>query len=299
MQKFHLEVTEKDLNKRLDHYLVKCLPKNLSRSFVQKLIAQKCVFLNNKAVKSHHKMKSGDVIDVTIPDPVELDVVAEDIPLEIVYEDNDLLVINKPAGMVVHPASGNFSGTLVNALRHYCKDLSGIGGVLRPGIVHRLDKDTSGLLVVAKNDFTHRELAKQFSAHSITRKYIAFVKGDVQLDIGTIEAPVGRHPRQRQKMAVRFSKSKRAVTHYRVLKRFKNYTMLELTLETGRTHQIRIHMSYLGYPLLGDNTYGRKYGFLRQALHAGVLGFFHPALKKYVEFKSELPPDMKELSGDK
>ena len=295
MDEFKLEVSPEDSKQRLDRYLVKSLPEEFSRSFIQKLIAQESVLLNDKPVKRHHKIKSGDLVRVTIPEPVELNVAPESIPLDIVYEDKDLLVINKPAGMVVHPAGGNFSGTLVNALLYHCKDLSGIGGVLRPGIVPRLDKDTSGLLVAAKSDDVHRGLAKQFRRHSIKRRYIAFVKGVVQLDQGTIEAPIGRHPRCRQKMAVRFSKSKTAITDYKVLERFEEYTMLKLALRTGRTHQIRTHMSYMGHPLLGDRTYGRRCEFGRQALHAVLLGFQHPALKKYMEFKSELPADMKQL----
>lgn len=295
MEKLQFKIIDADAGQRLDRYLTEAVGDKFSRSFIKKLIDQDCVLLNGKAVKSHYKIKPNDEIDITIPEPVETNITPENIPLDIVYEDKELLIIDKPAGMVVHPGAGNFSGTLVNALLYHCKDLSGIGGVLRPGIVHRIDKDTSGLLVAAKTDHTHRELARQFKNHSIKRKYIAFVNGNVQLDQGTIDAPVGRHPRQRQKMAVRFSRSRKAITHYRVLKRFKDYTMLELVLGTGRTHQIRIHMSYLGHSLVGDATYGRKHGFSRQALHAALLGFSHPTLKKYVEFKSDLPPDMKEL----
>jgi len=296
MENFQFKVEQEHSKQRLDSYLARKLPKEFSRSYVKKLIDGNFVLLNNEVVKSCYKVKSGDQIQVTIPEPVETNIIAENIPLDIVYEDKDLLVVNKPAGMVVHPAAGNFSNTLVNALLYHTKDLSGIGGVQRPGIVHRLDKETSGLLVVAKTDFTHQDLAKQFRRHTVKRKYIAFVRGIIQLDQGTVEAPIGRHPRQRKKMAVKFSDSKRAVTHYKVVRRYKDYTMLELTLETGRTHQIRAHMTYIGHPLLGDATYSKRHGVNRQALHAISLGFYHPTLKKNMEFKSELPDDIKTLA---
>ncbi len=293
MEKIKLEV--EGAAGRLDIYLAKKLSKKLSRSFIQKLIDGGNVLLNGKAVKRNYKVISGDKIDITVPDPVETKTSAQNIPLNIVYEDGDVIIVNKPAGMVVHPAAGNFTGTLVNALLHHTKDLSGIGGVMRPGIVHRIDKETSGLLIVAKNDTAHKNLAGQFKAHTVKRKYIAVVRGVVQLNQGTIEAPIGRHPRDRQKMAVVFTRSRPAVTHYTVIKRLKDYTVLELSLETGRTHQIRAHMSYFGHPLVGDGTYGKRHGFERQALHAKILGFEHPVLKKYMEFDSKLPEDMENL----
>ena len=296
MEKIKLEVETSA--ERLDRYLAKSLSKKLSRSFIQKLIDGGNVLLNGKAVKRNHKINSGDKIDITVPDPVRTKTAAQNIPLNIVYEDKDVIVVNKPAGMVVHPGAGNFTGTLVNALLHHTKDLSGIGGLLRPGIVHRIDKETTGLLVVAKNDTAHKSLSEQFKAHTVKRKYVAVVRGVVQLNQGTIEAPIGRHPRDRQKMAVTFTRSRRAVTHYTVLKRFKDYTVLELSLETGRTHQIRAHMSYFGHPLVGDGTYGKRHGFERQALHAKILGFKHPVLKKYMEFESKLPEDMEGLLQD-
>lgn len=296
MKKFVLEVEDKDNKRRLDLFLVERLPEDFSRSFIQKLVLQGNVLLNQKAVRSHTKIKTGDKIEITVPPPSKTEIAAEELPLDIVFEDEYILVINKPAGMVVHPALGNRSGTMLNALLAHTKRLSGIGGELRPGIVHRLDKDTSGLLVVAKDDYTHRNLSDQFKKRTIRRKYIAFVRGDVELDNGTVNLPIGRHKRHRQKMAVGFTKSKDAVTHYRVLKRFEDYTMLELELGTGRTHQIRTHMEYLGHPLLGDRKYGKGWGGIdRQALHATTLGFTHPVTKEFLEFKSELPEDMKKL----
>lgn len=296
MKKFTLKAEDKDSKKRLDLFLVEKLSRDYSRSFLQRLILQGEVLVNKETVKSHTRIKAGDRIELTIPLPQKTRMVAEEIPLDIVFEDGHLLVVNKPAGMVVHPAAGNFTGTMVNALLGHYKELSGVGEQSRPGIVHRLDKDTSGLLVVAKDDYTHRGLSNQFKNHTIKRKYIAFVKGVVQLDNGTINLPIERHKRHRQKMAVGFTKSKDAITHYKVLKRFEDYTMLELRLETGRTHQIRTHMEYLGHPLLGDKKYGKGWGRInRQALHAATLGFRHPVTKEFLEFKSELPADMKQL----
>lgn len=300
MEKLSLKAEDKDNKKRLDRFLVENLPEDFSRSYLQKLILKGSVLLNGKAAKNNTKIKTNDVIEVAIPPPKKTEVIAEEMPLDIIFEDKHLLVINKPAGLVVHPAAGNRTGTLVNGLLAHCRDLSGIGGELRPGIVHRLDKDTSGLLVVAKDDYTHRKLSNQFKERRIKRRYIAFVKGMVELDNGTVDLPIGRDKRHRQKMAVGFTKSKDALTHYRVLKRFSDYTMLELELGTGRTHQIRTHMEYLGHPLLGDKKYGRGWGEIsRQALHAASLGFTHPVTKEFLEFKSELPEDMKRLLSHK
>ena len=295
MEKFKFEVTDDDKGKRLDKYLVEQLPKKFSRSFIQKLISESSVLLNNLPVKSHHKLNEGQVVEVTVPDATESSITPENIPLNIVYEDDELLVLNKPAGMVVHPAPGNWSGTLVNALMAYCKRLSGIGGVAKPGIVHRLDKGTSGLLVVAKTDSAHANLAKQFKSKTIKRVYVALARGTVQLDNGTIQTPIGRSIRDRKRMAVNAVSTKTAITRYKVLERFKDCTLLELTLGTGRTHQIRVHMSYIGHPLLGDEQYGSKGDFPRPALHAKTIGFIHPVTKKYMEFTSDLPEDMKGL----
>jgi len=292
---FRFEVTQEDKGKRLDKFLVDHLPKGPSRSLIQKLIADSHVTVNGKSAKSHHKLHDKDAIGVTVPPPGESSVKAEEIPIEIVYEDESLLVVNKSADMVVHPAPGNYSGTLVNALLARCKDLSGIGGILKPGIVHRIDKGTSGLLVVAKTDHVHKDLARQFKDKTIKRVYIALVKGLVDLDNGIIELPIARSRRDRKKMAVDFNEEKTAVTRYHVIERFKYTTLLELTLGTGKTHQIRVHMSYMDHPLVGDDKYGTRGEFVRPALHAATLGFVHPVSKKYMEFTSELPSDMKEL----
>ncbi len=297
-EKFRFEVSAEEKGKRLDKFLVEKLPKRFSRSFIQKLISKDKVLLDGASVKSHHSTSPGEVIDVTIPEAIKSSIKAEDLPLDIIYEDEYLLVVNKSPEMVVHPAPGNYSGTLVNALLAHCKNLSGIGGVLKPGIVHRIDKGTSGLLVVAKNDQAHKGLAKQFKAKTIKRVYIALVKGVVQLDNGIIELPIGRSTRDRKKMAVDFASSKNAVTSYKVLKRFKDFTLLEIVLGTGRTHQIRVHMSYIGHPLLGDGKYGSKARLSRPALHAKTLGFVHPATEKYMEFTSDLPEDMKEIISE-
>lgn len=297
----HTFTIKKDgLKDRIDHYLVKVLPKNkVSRTYIKKLINNGDILLNGKATKAHHQLSQGDIITVKLVEPPsETGPKPEKIPFEIIHEDNDILVVNKPAGMVVHPGAGVYNGTLVNALLYHCKSLSGVGGEFRPGIVHRIDKGTSGLLVVAKNDAAHRELARQFKEHQVKRKYIAFVRGVVELDNGKVELPIGRHPRSPKKMAVAFSKSKTAVTNYKVLKRFKDYTMLEVRPDTGRTHQIRVHMTYLDHPLLGDAQYGRPDERIdRQALHAGSIAFSHPHTGKFMEFEVPLPDDMRRLAS--
>ena len=255
--------------------------------------------MNGKPVKASTKTATGALIALTIPEPEEPEILPEDIPLDILYEDSDVILINKPKDMVVHPAAGHYTGTLVNALMYHCKgDLSGINGVLRPGIVHRIDKDTTGVLIVCKNDRAHNALAEQLKEHSITRKYRAIVCGNLKEDEGTVDAPLGRHPQDRKKMAIVRSGGKRAVTHYRVLERFGNYTYIECQLETGRTHQIRVHMASLGHPLLGDEIYGRAKSPFKlegQTLHAMVLGFIHPTTGEYMEFEAPLPEYFEKL----
>ena len=262
-------------------------------SHAQKLIANGDVVVNDEAVSKNYKCKSGDIIKVTIPEPVLLDIKPENIPLDIVYEDDDLLVVNKPKGMVVHPAPGNADGTLVNALMFHCSDsLSGINGVIRPGIVHRIDKDTSGLLIVAKNDAAHLHLAEQIKEHSFTRRYRAVVHGNIKDDEGTVDAPIGRNPKDRKKMAVTTENSRNAVTHYKVLERFGSFTYIECQLETGRTHQIRVHMAYKGHPVAGDPVYGPRNTPTEmngQCLHAGLIGFIHPRTGEYLQFEAPLP----------
>jgi 23S rRNA pseudouridine1911/1915/1917 synthase len=255
------------------------------------------VLLNGQVPKRHQKVNAGDIIEIAIPAPEEFAVLAEDIPLIIAYEDEHLLVVNKPQGMVTHPAPGNYTGTLVNALLAHCNDLSGIGGVLKPGIVHRLDKGTSGLLLVAKTDDAHRKLAKQFKDKTTKRVYLALVDGNVELDNGTIELSIGRSARDRKKMAVKFDdeSSREAITHYKVIKRFGDFTLLECRLATGRTHQIRVHLSYIGHPILGDEKYGTKGNFKMPMLHAATIGFTHPATKKFMEFSSKPPKEMSDV----
>lgn len=270
---------------------------DLSRSFIQNLFENNKVLINGKASKGKVKLISGDNIKIDIPEPEELKVEGENIPLDIIYEDKDVVIVNKPKDMVVHPAPGNYTGTLVNALLYHCTDLSGINGVIRPGIVHRIDKDTSGILVIAKNDLAHNDLAAQFKEHSIKREYYALVEGRIKKDEGTIDAPIGRHPNNRLKFAVNDG-GKRAVTHYKVLEVFNSCTLVKCTLETGRTHQIRVHMAFIGHPLVGDTVYGLKKQKLTnsgQVLHAKTLGFIHPSTKEYVEFNSELPKEYKEI----
>ena len=276
---------------RLDKYLADQL-KDYTRSFIQKQIEQEGVSVNGQVSNGKYKVKVGDEIRICIPDPVEVDIVAEDIPIDIVYEDDDPMVINKPQDMVVHPAPGNYTGTLVNALLFHCKDkLSGINGEIRPGIVHRIDKDTSGLLMIAKNDKAHLGLSEMLKVHDITRKYHAIVYGSFKEDQGTVELPIGRSPQDRKKMAI-VQGGRHAKTDYRVIERFKNMTHIELTLYTGRTHQIRVHMKAIGHPLLGDPVYGPAkslFGLDKQMLHAKVLGFKHPITGEALYFESELP----------
>ncbi|WP_156900435.1 RluA family pseudouridine synthase [Anaerovorax odorimutans] len=272
---------------------------NFSRNSLQKLIENGNVSINNLICKTKkYKVKSDDEITVVIPEPEELNIIAEDIPINIVYEDEDILVVNKEKGMVVHPAVGNYTGTLVNAIMFHCKNLSSINGTIRPGIVHRIDKDTSGLLMVAKNDMAHKSLAEQLAQHSITRAYHAIVYNNFNNDEGTINEPIGRDPKNRLKQAVTSFNSKEAITHYKVLERFGNFTYIEARLETGRTHQIRVHMAYINHPLLGDKVYGPKktvFGAESQMLHAKLLGFKHPRTGEYMEWSSDLPDDFKRI----
>lgn len=264
-----------------------------SRSYLQKLLKEQQILVNDRPVKSNYKVQAGDFVRIMLPDMKEPDIVPEDIPLDILYEDDYLMVVNKPKGMVVHPSAGHMEGTLVNAVLAHCQgNLSGINGVLRPGIVHRIDKDTTGALLICKDDTTHRDLAEQLKVHSIKRRYRAIAYGNFKEDEGTVEGPIGRHPTDRKKMSINYKNGKDAVTHYRVLERFGNASYIECRLETGRTHQIRVHMSSIGHPLLGDEVYGsgkNPYHLQGQALHAMVLGFVHPHTKEYVEFEAPLP----------
>ncbi|MBN1353578.1 MAG: RluA family pseudouridine synthase [Candidatus Omnitrophica bacterium] len=297
MEELNLEVDEKSTGERLDRYLVRALENRFSRSFIARLIDGKNVLVDGRQRKAHYRVMPGESITLSIPEPESIKLKPENIPLDIVYEDKDLIVINKPAGISVHPAGHNVCGTLVNALLYHCGDLAGIGGALRPGIVHRLDKETSGLLVAAKNDATHRNLSGQFKNRTVKRKYVALVRGIVQLDNGRIELPIARRPKDITRMGVSFAdkRKKNAVTNYSVIKRFKDFTMLELSLETGRTHQIRVHLSHIGHPVIGDKMYGSQKGLDRNALHAVTLGFFHPTTKKFMEFTSELPGEIQDL----
>ena len=283
---------------RIDRYLSDS-NEDLSRSYIQKLLKEQKVTVQGTFVKANYKVQAGDVITVEVPDMTEPDILPEDIPLDILYEDEDVLVVNKPKGMVVHPSAGHTTGTLVNAIMAHCKEnLSGINGVLRPGIVHRIDKDTTGALLVCKNDNAHRDLAMQLKVHSIKRRYRAIVAGVIKENEGTIEGPIGRHPVDRKKMAINYKNGKEAVTHYRVLERFPNATYVECRLETGRTHQIRVHMTSIGHPLLGDEVYGsgkNPYHLQGQTLHAMILGFVHPSTGEYMEFTAPLPEYFEKL----
>ena len=283
---------------RIDRYLAERCP-DFSRSYLQKLLKEQAVSVNGKAVKANYKVQSRDRIILEIPEAEKADILPEDIPLDILYEDDYLLVVNKPKGMVVHPSAGHMEGTLVNAVMAYCGDhLSGINGVLRPGIVHRIDKDTTGALLVCKDDAVHRDLAEQLKEHSIKRRYRAVVWGNLKEDQGTEEGPIGRHPIDRKKMAVNYKNGKDAVTHYQVLERFGQYTYIDSRPETGRTHQIRVHMASIGHPLLGDSVYGpskNPWKLQGQTLHAMVLGFRHPVTGEYMEFTAPLPEYFSEL----
>jgi len=297
-QTFSFLIGEDDVEERVDKFLAKELC-DLSRSYIQKLLKEDRVLLFGKPVKANYKLKEEDEINFTIPPMKELAVEAEDIPLNILYEDEDLIFINKPKDMVVHPCAGRYSGTLVNGLLYHCKEeLSGINGVLRPGIVHRIDKDTTGVLVICKNDKAHHSVAEQLKVHSITRKYRAIVHGIIKED-GTVDAPIGRSPKDRKKMAINEKNGKRAVTHYRVLEHLKGkYTYIECQLETGRTHQIRVHMASLHHPLLGDATYGpaaNPFHLEGQCLHAMVLGLKHPSTGEYIECEAALPAYFEEM----
>ncbi len=291
-----LEITENQAGERIDRFLADS--QDLTRSFLQKILKEGEVIVNGKSVKANYKLRKGDRIEFEIPEAVEPDIVAEDIPLSILYEDADVLVVDKPKGMVVHPAAGHYSRTLVNAVMYHCKgELSGINGVLRPGIVHRIDRDTTGSIIICKNDMAHNEIARQLKEHSINRRYRAIVTGVLKDEEGTIEGTIGRDKKDRKKMAIT-ADGKPAVTHYRVLQRFKHYTYVECVLETGRTHQIRVHMASIGHPLLGDEVYGRrsdKYKCEGQCLHAMTLGFHHPRTGEYIEVNAPLPPYFEHL----
>ena len=288
----HIVAGPEDEGMRLDK-LLSVRVEELTRSAAERLAEQGQVSSGGKTLDKKYRLRAGDAIEVILPEPVGLDILPEAIPLDIRYEDADLLVVNKPKGMVVHPAAGHAGGTLVNALLAHCGDsLSGINGVIRPGIVHRIDKDTSGLLIVAKNDFAHQRLAEQIKEHSFTRMYEAVVHGNLKEDTGTIDAPIGRHPTDRKRMAVTEKNSRHAVTHFEVLARYKGFTHVRLKLETGRTHQIRVHMAYIGHPVAGDPVYGPKKPVPNldgQCLHARVIGFVHPRTGEYLEITSELP----------
>ena len=293
MDYFTFAAEKEDVGTRIDVFLAENM-EDLSRSGVQKLIDAGEITLNGGKTKANYKLREKDVIDVVVPEAKEVEILPEDIPLDILYEDADVIVVNKPQGMVVHPAPGHTSGTLVNALMFHCGDeLSGINGEKRPGIVHRIDKDTSGVLMIAKNDMAHQSLAAQLAEHSITRKYNAVVYNGFNEDEGTVNKPIGRNPQDRKKMAVTEKHSRHAVTHYRVIERMEKFTLIEAQLETGRTHHIRVHMTHIGHPLLGDPVYGPKkqpISLKGQALHARVLGFIHPRSGEYMEFEAPLPP---------
>lgn len=298
MDMYEFQIDEYSSNMRIDKYLSEQL-EGTSRSYIQKLIEDGMVLAGGATVRSNYKLRRGDVLTVEMPEPEELQVEAEEIPLDILYEDEQFLIVNKPKGMVVHPAPGHASGTLVNALLHHCRgQLSGINGIQRPGIVHRIDRDTTGALVVCKTDLAHKSLAEQLKIHSITRKYRGIVCGNIKEDTGSVEAAIGRDPKDRKKMAVHVRNGRDAVTHYRVLERFGAYTYMEFTLETGRTHQIRVHMRSIGHPLLGDGVYGPArcpYKLEGQTLHAMTLGFTHPISGEYMEFAAPLPEYFEEL----
>lgn len=291
-------VKEEKQGLRIDKYLAdQC--SFISRSYLQKLLKSEAVLVNGRPVKISYKIGGGDLIELEMPEAVEPEIVPEEMMLDIVYEDSDIILINKPKGMVVHPAAGHLSGTLVNGLMAHCRDeLSGINGVMRPGIVHRIDMDTTGVMIACKNDMAHGSIAEQLKIHSITRKYYAIVHGVIRDEEGTINAPIGRHPVDRKKMCINEKNGREAITHYRVLERFRQFTYVECQLETGRTHQIRVHMAGIGHPLLGDAVYGPAkcpYKLTGQTLHAGVLGIVHPRTGEYMEFTAPLPEYFEEL----
>ena len=292
MDRFCFEITENEDGERIDKCLAMLID-SLSRSYIQRLIKDEAVRVNGSPVKGSYRVKQEDQLEFELPEAVEPDIEPEDIPLDILYEDKDVIVVNKPKGMVVHPAAGHYSGTLVNALMFHCgKELSGINGCMRPGIVHRIDMDTTGSVIACKNDMAHNCSAEQLKEHSLTRRYVAICHGVLREDKGTIDRPIGRHPTERKKMAVNERNGKRAVTHYKVLQRFRDYTYIECRLETGRTHQIRVHMASLGHPLLGDEVYSNRkspYKLQGQTLHAKILGFRHPSTGEYIETEAPLP----------
>lgn len=297
MERFEFVIAEEQANTRIDVFLTQEHPE-LSRSHVQNLIEEGHVWVHGKNTKSNYRLRSGDLIALEVPLPAEVDILPQDIPLEVLYEDSQVIVINKPRGMVVHPAAGNYEGTMVNALLEHCEDLSGINGVMRPGIVHRIDKDTSGVIMAAKTDQAHLGLAQQIKDRTVTRRYIALVHGKLQEESGIIDAPIGRHPTDRKKMAVDVRNGKEAITHFKVLERFSAYTLVEARLKTGRTHQIRVHMAYIGHPVVGDPKYGPRnphFDLDGQFLHARVLGFNHPVTGEYMEFSAPLPQVLEDI----
>ncbi len=299
MKSFNFLLDEQYEGERLDKGLSLLVSDGMSRSYLQKIIKGNGVYVNGKVQKSSYLLRSGDEIAFEVEDNIAPDIVPQDIPLNILYEDEDVIVVNKPKDMVVHPAYGHYSDTLVNALMFHCKDsLSGINGVLRPGIVHRIDKDTTGSVIACKNDIAHEKIAKQLSEHTITRRYRAIVCGVIKNDEGTVDYPIGRDVNDRKKMSIKSAHGKEAVTHYKVLERFRDYTYIECVLETGRTHQIRVHMSSIGFPILGDEVYGRKkcpFDLKGQCLHAYILGFVHPTTSEYIETVAPLPVYFEDL----